>query len=310
MRIAHVRTSAVPLALLALLGPLGCTHRTSTVSTDDHTDHAAAAAGSSATPAASAGAQGADLPPSAADARARLTASPRHGEWAMIKAGPSDSVRAWVVYPERKDKAPVVVVVHEIFGLTTWVRSVADAFAANGFIAIAPDLLTGKNVPAGGPDSLNADSAVATIRTLDPKEVSRRMDAAAQYGMTLPAAVPRYGVVGFCWGGATVFQYTAGAPKLGATVVYYGVSPSAEALQSVRAPVLGLYGENDARGDATIPGADSTLKALGRTYELVILPGAGHGFLRAQDGQNGANLSAAKVAWPRTIAWFKKYLGA
>jgi carboxymethylenebutenolidase len=247
------------------------------------------------------------LPADADHAVARLNSSTRHGEWVMIKTSPSDSVRAWLVYPERKTKAPVVVVIHEIFGLSAWIRAVADQLAADGFIAIAPDLLTMKGLPQG-PDSVVAQAAVVAIRTLDPAQVQRQIDAVAQYAMALPAAQPRYGVVGFCWGGGVSFAHATHAPNLGASVVYYGVSPPTEALSLVRAPVLGLYGGSDARVDATIPTADSALRALGKTYNPRIFEGAGHGFLRQQTGMNGANMSATQAAWPATIAWFKRYL--
>lgn len=250
-----------------------------------------------------------NLPPDAEHALSRLNSSPRHGEWAMISIPPSDSVRAWIVYPERKSKAPVVVVVHEIFGLSDWVRGVADQLAADGFIAIAPDFLTMKNLPPGS-DSAATQAAVAAIRTLDPAQVQRMIDGAARYAMALPAAQPRYGVVGFCWGGGVSFEHATHAPSLGAAVVYYGVSPKTEKLSMVQAPVLGLYGGNDARVDATIPPADSALRALSKTYSPNLFEGAGHGFLRQQNGQNGANLTATQKAWPATIAWFKRYLGA
>ncbi len=249
------------------------------------------------------------LPPDAEHALSRLKSSPRHGEWAMISIPPSDSLRAWIVYPERKTKAPVVVVIHEIFGLSDWIRGVADQLAADGFIAIAPDFLTMKNLPAGS-DSAATQAAVAAIRTLDPEQVQRMIDGAARYGMALPAAQPRYGVVGFCWGGGVSFEHATHAPSLGAAVVYYGVSPKTEKLSMVQAPVLGLYGGNDARVDATIPPADSALHALSKTYSPNLFEGAGHGFLRQQNGQNGANLTATQKAWPATIAWFKRYLGA
>ena len=248
------------------------------------------------------------LPAGAAEAQARLAATPRHGEWVMVPAGPGDSVRAWVVYPERRDRAPVVLVVHEIFGLTGWIRGVADQLAADGFVAVAPDLLSGKGVPTGPDGDPVRDSATAAIRTLDAAAVQRRLDATARFAMALPAAQPRYGIVGFCWGGGVSFAHAVHAPGLGASVVYYGTSPSAAALANVRAPVLGLYGENDARVNATIPPADSAMRALGKTYRHEIFPGAGHGFLRQQDGQNGANLQAARAAWPLTIQWFRRYL--
>lgn len=260
----------------------------------------AASAGNTIVPAST------GLPASAEAARARLAASPRHGEWVMIPSG-ADSVRAWVVYPERKTKAPVVVVVHEIYGLSPWVRAVADQFAAEGFIAIAPDLLTSKNLP-NPTDSVPAELATAAIRALDPADVHRQISAVANYAMALPSAIHRYGVVGFCWGGGVSFEHAVRSPTVSAAVVYYGVSPKSESLASVKAPVLGLYGSNDARVDATIPAADSTMRALQKTYTHNIYDGAGHGFLRQQDGQNGANLTAAQQAWPATVQWFHRYL--
>lgn len=248
------------------------------------------------------------IPTGAAEADARLAASPRHGEWAMVSAGGGDSVRAWVVYPERSEKAPVVIVVHEIFGLTNWVRAVADQLAADGFIAIAPDFLTGMRVPMGANGQPVADSAVAAVRSLNQADVQRRIDAVAQYGMALPAALQRYGIVGFCWGGTVSFNHAVHSQTLGAAVVYYGSSPT-EALRTVRAPVLGLYGENDARVNATIAPADSAMRAMGKVFEHDIFAGAGHGFLRQQDGQNGANLAASRSAWPHTVAWFRRTLG-
>jgi carboxymethylenebutenolidase len=257
--------------------------------------------------------QAADLPAGEADAPSRLAKSPRHGEWVMVKVG-SDSVRAWVVYPQVSTKAPVVVVVHEVFGLTTWIRAVADQLAADGFIAIAPDLLTGKIAPTANDSTLKAQGP-ALIRTLDPAVVQRDLDAAAQYAMALPAAEKKYGIVGFCWGGGISFAHDAHAgtsPLLGASVVYYGVPPEASQLPNVHAPVLGLYGGTDARIALTVPGTDSALKALGRTYEHTIFPGAAHGFLRAQTQPDGsimaANLEATRQAWPATIAWFRKNL--
>jgi len=251
--------------------------------------------------------QGPPLPAGAADVVVRLKASPRHAEWATIKTSPTDSGLAWVVFPERRDKAPVVVVIHEIFGLSNWVRGVADQLAADGFIAIAPDLLTMKR--SGDLTSeWSGDSARAAIRNLKPDDVQRDLDAVARYGMALPAATKKYGVVGYCWGGSTSFAHAVHAADLDAAVVYYGTSPPSAQLASVRAPVLGLYGSDDARVNATIPAADSTMKALGKTYESVIYAGAGHGFLRDQTGKEGANMDATKQAWMRTIAFFRKHL--
>ncbi len=267
----------------------------------------AASQGAATSVSAAANAAAQTLPPDADHALSRLNSSPRHGEWVTIPTEPSDSVHAWVVYPERKTKAPVVVVIHEIFGLSSWIRGVADQLAADGFIAIAPDLLTTKNLPRG-PDSVVAQAATAAIRTLDLQQVQRQIDAVARYGMALPAAQPRYGIIGFCWGGGVSFEHATHSPSLGAAVVYYGTSPKTESLAMVRAPVLGLYGGNDARVDATIPPADSALRASGKTYSHTIFEGAGHGFLRQQTGMRGANMTATRAAWPATISWFKRYL--
>ncbi|HET7273734.1 MAG TPA: dienelactone hydrolase family protein [Longimicrobiaceae bacterium] len=248
------------------------------------------------------------LPPGEDEASERLAASPRHGEWITIPAGDGDSLRAWIVYPETSEPAPVVLVVHEIFGLTTWIRSVADQLAADGFIAIAPDLLSGKDV-AEGPNGPDPDSARVAIRTLESADVQRRLDAAAEYGMALPSALPSYGIVGFCWGGSTSFAHAVHAPGLDASVVYYGTSPDTEELSQIQAPVLGLYGADDERVVSTIAAADSAMEAMGKVFEQEIYEGAGHGFLRAQDGRDGANMAATRAAWPRTLDWFRTYLG-
>jgi carboxymethylenebutenolidase len=248
------------------------------------------------------------VPAGALDVAARITTSPRHAEWTKIPTAPGsrDSIAAWVVYPERRDNAPVVVVIHEIFGLTGWVRGVADQAAADGFIAIAPDLLS---IERGGAtfDSLAWSDARTLITKVTPDKMNAMVAAVAQYGMSLPAAKKVYGVVGYCWGGTASFNHAVfNGPGLKAAVVYYGSSPSAEDIAKVRVPVLGLYGENDQRVNATIARADSVLRAGGKTFEQRTYAGAGHGFLRAQD--QVANAEAAAKAWPETIAWFRKYL--
>jgi carboxymethylenebutenolidase len=211
------------------------------------------------------------------------------------------------VYPERRDKAPVVLVIHDNRGLTLWSRAVADQLAADGFIGIAVDLLTMKR-KGNLTSEWAVDSVRAVLNTLTAAEINRSLDAVAKYGMALPAALPRYGVVGFCWGGARSFLHAANAPTLGASVVYYGSPPTAEEMGAINAPVLGLYGGNDARINATIPATDSTMKRLGKSYEFHIFDGAGHGFLSGQEGANGANLAASKEAWPKTIAFFRAKL--
>jgi carboxymethylenebutenolidase len=253
------------------------------------------------------------IPPGAEEAPARLAASTRHGEWVTIRMDQSDSVRAWVVYPERGSRAPVVVVIHEIFGLTTWVRAVADQLAADGFIAVAPDLLTGKRLPMP-PDSMagssaGLDSAVAMISALDYGQVIRRISTAGNYGATLPAANSRWGVIGFCWGGAMVLAATANDSTVDAAVAFYGsVTREQVDLASVRAPTLGLFAENDARVNVMIPYVESSYRTAGAEFESAVFAGAGHGFLREQDAHAGANLAAAREAWRRNVDWLRRHL--
>jgi carboxymethylenebutenolidase len=255
-------------------------------------------------------AQGAGMPPDEAGARVRLDDSPRHGEWVSFDSGGADRVAAWVVYPERPDPAPVVLVVHEIFGLTDWVRAVADQLAAEGFIAIAPDLLSGKGPGGKGSSSVDADGARALIAALDPEEVTRRLDATSAYALALPAAAKKFGVLGFCWGGGISFGYAAKRQDLGASVAFYGVAPPAQELARIKAPVLALYGGSDARVTSTEAPAAAELKRLGSRFEFEIYPGAGHAFLRQQSGMNGANMEAAKKAWPRALGFLKETLTA
>jgi len=250
------------------------------------------------------------IPPGEAEAKAALEKSPRHHEWVSIAVpGVDTKVSAFVAYPERKDKAPVVIVIHEVYGLTDWIRAVADRLAGEGFIAIAPDLLSGKGPGGGGTDKFaSRDDVVKAVRDLTPAEVAAALDAVSRYGRGLPAAKDKVATVGFCWGGGQSFAYATVQPGLAAAVVYYGTSPTQEALGAVRAPVLGLYGEDDARVNATVGPAAEKMKELGKTFVTHTYKGAGHGFLRAQEGREGANMEASRQAWPATIEYLKKYL--
>ena len=203
----------------------------------------------------------------------------------------------------------MVLLIHEVYGLTDWIRAVADRLAAEGFIAIAPDMLAGRGPGGGGTDKFaSRDDAVRAVRDLTPAYVTAALDAASRYGRSLPAANGKFATIGFCWGGAQSFSYATVRPELGAAVVYYGTSPDLSALAAIRAPVLGLYGEDDARVNATVGPAEARLKELGKSFLSATYPGAGHGFLRAQDGRDGANLAAALKAWPATVEFLKKHL--
>jgi carboxymethylenebutenolidase len=249
------------------------------------------------------------LPPGEADAKATLEKSPRHGEWVEVQIpGRATPLKCFVVYPERKEKAGVVIVIHEIFGLTDWIRSVTDQLAADGFIAIAPDLLSGHGPNGGGTDSLGSrDDVTKAIRSLKPDEVNASLDAVRDYAAKLPASNGKTATIGFCWGGSTSFAYAVHQPALNAAVVYYGTSPKNEELAKITAPVIGFYGGDDARVNATVSPAEAEMKNLGKTYEPHTYDGAGHGFLRQQDGRNGANQKAAEQAWPATIDFLRKH---
>jgi carboxymethylenebutenolidase len=251
---------------------------------------------------------GTAIPPGEESAKAALEQSPRHGEFVDIAIpGDATKLRTWVVYPERKDKAGVVLLIHEIYGLSDWMRGVADRLAGDGFIAVAPDLISGMGPGGGGTDSVaSRDDVVKLVRALTPEVASARLDAARAYAIALPAANGKVATMGFCWGGSRSFAYAASPNPPGAAVVYYGSSPDSLTLPKVNAPVLGLYGGDDARVNATIEPAKAAL--AGKTYEVHIYEGAGHGFLRGQTQREGANLRAATEAWPTTLAFLRKHL--
>ena len=254
--------------------------------------------------------QNQNLPPAEAQAKTALEKSPRHGEFVDVKMpGSGTLINTWIVYPERKDKAPVVIVIHEIFGLSDWIRAVADQLAKEGFIAVAPDLISGMGPGGGGTDSTKSrDDVVKLIRGLKPEETIARLNAVRAYALRLPAANGKSATVGFCWGGGNSFAFATVQPELNAAVVYYGTSPETSTLSKIKAPVFGNYGGNDARVNSTIEAASTEMKKLGKVYEYEIYEGAGHGFLRQQSGQDGANLKATQKAWPLTVAFLRKHL--
>jgi carboxymethylenebutenolidase len=214
-----------------------------------------------------------------------------------------------VVYPESKEKAPVVLVIHEIFGLTDWVRGVADQLASEGFIAVAPDLLSGKGPNGGGTDSFTGNDVRAAIQKLTPEEVAQRLDAVREYALAFPSAKDRTATIGFCWGGGQSFAYATHQPKLNGAVVYYGTPPKdSSALGKIACPVLGMYGQADNRVTSTVEPTAKSMSELGKSYMHHEYENAGHGFLRQQSGKEGANLKASQQAWRETIEFLKKNL--
>lgn len=255
----------------------------------------------------------ASLPPSEKEAKAALEKSPRHGEYVDIKLSSGGAggtpIRTWVAYPERKDKAGVVIVIHDIGGLSDWSRGVADQLARDGFIAVVPDLISGLGPGGGGTDSVaSRDDVAKLIRGLAPDAAADRLNAVREYARKIPAANGKTATLGFCWGGARSFEYAAAQPDLNAAVVFYGTAPDAAALAKIKAPVLGHYGGDDARVNATIPPTEAEMKKLGKSYEPHIYEGAGHGFVRSQEERDGANHKATEQAWPRTIEFLRKHL--
>jgi carboxymethylenebutenolidase len=238
-------------------------------------------------------------------AKKRLEDSPRHQEWIELKSG-ARTLKCFVVYPERKDKAPVVLVIHEIFGLSDWALSVADQLAEHGYIAIAPDFLSGAG-PNGGRTTSFPDvpSAREAVSGLPPSQVLADLDAAADYVKQIPSANGKTYVAGFCWGGSKSFEFATHRPNLSGAFVFYGTPPEDPVkLKQIHCPVYGFYGGNDNRVTSTVPGAEAAMKAAGKKYEPVIYDGAGHGFMRAgeQPNPDEENKKAHDQAWTRWLA--------
>jgi carboxymethylenebutenolidase len=212
-------------------------------------------------------------------------------------------VHAFVVYPEVKSKAPAVIVIHEIFGLTDWAREAADEVAAAGYVAIEPDLLSGFGPKGGGSSAFaSQDDAVKAVSGLNPDVVTADLNATADYVKKLPAVNGKLAVAGFCWGGGQSFRFATNRHDLSAAFVFYGPPP--KALSAITAPVYGFYAGNDARISATVPDTTEAMKAAGKPYEQVIYEGAGHGFMRAGEDPtrtagNEANVKAREEAWVR-----------
>ena len=233
-------------------------------------------------------------------AKQKLDQSPRHREWVTVKHD-GRSVETFIAYPETKSKAPMVLVIHEIFGLTDWAQEVADEFAAAGYIAVAPDLLSGMGKGGGRTTSFDQDGAIEAVSHLNPDQIAGDLKAAADYGLKLPSAANKLFVAGFCWGGGQSFRFATNRADLSAAFVFYGPPPEKDAMRKITAPVFGFYGGSDARIDATIPGAKEAMKAAGKTYDPVVYEGAGHGFMRAGEAPDAtpANQKARTESWER-----------
>lgn len=249
------------------------------------------------------------LPASAQDwAKARLEKSPRHLEWVTVKHG-NREVRCFLGFPEVRHKAPAVVLIHEIFGLTDWVRGMVDQFAEAGYIAIAPDFLSGAGPNGGGTESLGSGDGVrGKIQGLAQTQIDADLDAAVAYVKKLDACNGKVVVGGFCWGGAKTFLYAVHNPSIQAGLIFYGSAVPAAEMAKIKAPLFGFYGSNDARINAGLPAAIEGMKAAGKFFEPITYEGAGHGFMRAGEDPAGsdANKQARAEAWKRIRAILAK----
>jgi len=240
-------------------------------------------------------------------AKQRVEKSPRHREWVKVKNGARE-VNSFVVYPENKNKATAVIVIHEIFGMSDWVQSLTDQLAEAGYVAIAPDLLSGMGPNGGGTSSLSGNAVGQAISALPPDQITADLNAVADYISKVPAANGKVVVTGYCWGGGQSFRYATNNPNVKAAFVFYGPAPAAAdgtpdkaALAKIKAPVYGFYAGNDARINATLPKTTEAMTELKKTYDPVTYEGAGHGFMRAGEAPdaNEANKKARDEAWAR-----------
>jgi carboxymethylenebutenolidase len=233
-------------------------------------------------------------------AKAKLEKSPRHREWVSVKHD-GRSVETFVVYPESKNKTPVVLIIHEIFGMTDWVQDLADQVAEAGYIAVAPDLLSGMGPNGGRSADFPQGKATEAVSHLSPDQVTADLNAAADYGKKLPASNGKLFVTGYCWGGGQSFRFATNRPDLAAAFVFYGPPPDKDAMARIKAPVYGFYAGDDARIDATLPETIQNMKAAGKTFEPVTYEGAGHGFMRAGEAPDASepNRKARTEAWAR-----------
>jgi carboxymethylenebutenolidase len=233
-------------------------------------------------------------------ARTQLEKSPRHREWVTVKHD-GRSVETFVVYPESKDKRPVVLLIHEIFGMSDWVQDLADQVAAAGYIAVAPDLLSGMGPNGGRTSDIAPGKVTEAVSHLNPDQITADLNSVADYATKLPASNGKSFVAGFCWGGGQTFRFATNRSDLSAAFVFYGGPPEKDAMTRIKASVYGFYAGNDARINATLADTTAQMKAAGKTFEPVVYEGAGHGFMRAGEAPdaNDANKKARQEAWVR-----------
>lgn len=239
------------------------------------------------------------------DTAERMEDSPRHGEWVDVPVSEDRTVRSFVAYPESSEDATAVIVIHENRGLTDWVRSFADELAEAGYLAIAPDLLSGFDAEhAHTAEFESSDAAREAIYALDADQVTADLKAVREYAANLPASNGKVAVAGFCWGGSQTFRFATNSSDIEAAFVFYGTGPDdPERIAAISVPVYGFYGAEDQRVNATIPKSEELMEAAGKTYEPVIYDGAGHAFMRqgSEDDAPAEVKKAREDAWARLL---------
>ena len=242
-------------------------------------------------------------------AKARLERSTRHHEWVELDRG-GRKLRCFVAWPETDALTPAVLVIHENKGLTDWVRAVADRLAEEGFLAVAPDLLSGAGPEGGGSASFaSVDDATKALYALPAEQVLADLMAAADHAKRIPSCDGRLAVAGFCWGGSRTWEVAAARDDLMAAFVFYGSAPEDKAaLARIDSPVYGFYGGRDARVNATLDATSAALKELEKTFEPRIYEGAGHGFLRRGEDADApeADAVARAQAWERWLVLLRR----
>jgi carboxymethylenebutenolidase len=216
--------------------------------------------------------------------------------------GATGEMKAYLARPKAAKKYPAVIVIHENKGLVPHIQDVNRRMAKEGFLSIAPDALS----PVGGTpeDITNVGELFAKLK---PEETTKNFVAAVKYLKTHPNSNGKVGCTGFCWGGAMTNQVAVNSPDLNAAVPYYGRQPKPEDVGKIKAPVMAHYAENDQGINAGIPAFEEALKKAGIEYQIFTYPGTGHAF---NNDSNPAryNEQAAKLAWKRTIDFFKEKL--
>lgn len=238
----------------------------------------------------------------------QLENSPRHHEWVEIQSG-DRIIHAFVAFPEVSTNTLAVIVIHENAGLTDWVRSFSDQLAERGFLVIAPDLLSSfDETNKKTSDFATGDAARAAIYKLEPGQITKDLEAVQTYITKEPSSNGKTAVMGFCWGGAETFRFVSNNNQVLAGLVFYGSPPKTyEEIEKIKVPVYGFYGGNDQRINASIPETEAWMKQAGKTYDYVIYPGAGHGYMRQGDSPSatGENLDAKNKSWERIVEILK-----